>query len=201
ELKTFLVEEKQRHTVFPPGKLMFNAFWKTPFDQVKVVVLGQDPYHGVGQAHGLSFSVPEGVAQPPSLKNILQEIQNDIGGELPKHGCLESWAEQGVFLLNTVLSVRAHQAFSHAGKGWEIFTDAVITALSKEREGLVFLLWGGNARKKASMIDKDKHLVLEAPHPSPLSVYRGFWGCKHFSKANDYLKKSQQSPVDWLPKV
>lgn len=197
-LKTFLVAEKKSgQKVFPPGKLIFNAFDTTPFDEVKVVILGQDPYHGPRQAHGLCFSVTKDVPTPPSLKNIYKEIESDLGHPVPNHGNLEKWASQGVLLLNAILTVRAHQAASHRGKGWEQFTDAAIKQLNAEREGLVFILWGGFAKKKASMIDANKHLVLTSVHPSPLSAYNGFWGCKHFSKANAYLADKGKSPIDW----
>lgn len=197
-LKSFLVAEKKGgQKVFPPGKLIFNAFDSTPFDQVKVVILGQDPYHGPGQAHGLCFSVQEGVATPPSLKNIYKELASDIGFEIPNHGHLQKWAGQGVLLLNAILTVRAHQAASHRNKGWEEFTDAAIRKLNEEREGLVFLLWGGFAKRKASMIDASKHHILKSAHPSPLSAYNGWFGCKHFSQTNEYLKSQGKSEIDW----
>ena len=196
-LKTFLVEEKRQYAVYPPGSLIFNAFAHTPFDQVKVVILGQDPYHGKGQAHGLSFSVPNGVKPPPSLVNMFKEIQNDLGITPSTSGNLECWADQGVFLLNATLTVRASTAGSHQNKGWEPFTDKVIQSLSSGREHLVFMLWGNYARAKKSLIDAQKHLILEAPHPSPFSAYNGFFGCKHFSKANDYLRQYNIEPVDW----
>jgi len=186
-LKNFLLAEKQNHQVFPPGKLIFNAFDKTPFEEVKVVILGQDPYHGPGQAHGLCFSVPVGVKAPPSLVNIFKEIKDDLGFPIPAHGNLESWAEQGVLLLNATLTVRANEACSHQGKGWEIFTDSVIKTISENKEGVVFLLWGRFAQAKASLIDSNKHHILTSAHPSPLSAYNGFLGCKHFSKTNLYL--------------
>ncbi|MDR1866022.1 MAG: uracil-DNA glycosylase [Bacteroidales bacterium] len=197
ELKTFLVEEKRRYVVYPPGSLIFNAFAHTPFHKVKVVVLGQDPYHGKGQAHGLSFSVPEGITVPPSLANIFKEIQNDLGVPPSSSGNLVSWADQGVFLLNATLTVRAAEAGSHQNKGWEPFTDKVIEALSVGREHIVFLLWGNYARAKKKLIDAQKHLILEAPHPSPFSVHNGFFGCKHFSKANEYLRQHGITPIDW----
>jgi len=197
KLKEFLVEEKKKNVVYPPGPMIFNAFNYTPFNDVKVVLLGQDPYHGPGQAHGLCFSVQNGVQKPPSLINIFKEIQSDIGIPYPKGGNLEKWAHQGVLLLNATLTVRAHQAGSHQKKGWEQFTDAAIVALSKKREGIVFLLWGAYAQAKASIIDQSKHFVLTAPHPSPLSVTRGFFGCKHFSKTNELLKKQGKSEIDW----
>jgi len=201
-LKRFLISEKREHTVFPPGRDMFNAFWYTPFDAVRVVILGQDPYHGEGQAHGLCFSVRSGVRPPPSLRNVFRELQADVGIPLPDHGELTSWARQGVLLLNTVLSVRAHQANSHRGRGWEQITDRVIVELNHRREGIVFVLWGSAAGRKASMIDGRRHHILRAPHPSPLSAHRGFLGCGHFSKINNYLKTSGSQPIDWsLPKA
>lgn len=193
-LVEFVKTEYQTKTIFPPGKQIFNAYDSCPFDRVKVVILGQDPYHGPGQAHGLSFSVPEGVMVPPSLVNIYKEIKADLGTPIPKSGNLERWANQGVLLLNATLTVRAHQAGSHQGKGWDEFTDATIRALASEREGLVFMLWGSYAQKKGAFIDQSKHLVLKAPHPSPLSAHRGFLGCKHFSKANEYLGNNT---IDW----
>lgn len=197
ELKSFLVSEKARYAVYPPGPKIFEAFNRTPFGKVKVVLLGQDPYHGPGQAHGLCFSVPAGVVFPPSLQNILRELQTDLGYPYPKSGDLSKWADQGVFLLNATLTVRANQAGSHQGRGWETFTDSVISALSSERDKLVFLLWGKYARNKTSLIDTSKHYILEAPHPSPLSVYRGFFGCRHFSLTNQLLADAGLSPVDW----
>lgn len=200
ELKSFLVTERQKYQVYPAGGKIFSAFDHTPFHKVKVVILGQDPYHGPGQAHGLCFSVPEGVALPPSLLNIYKEIRSEFGTELPGSGNLEPWAEQGVFLLNATLTVRARQAGSHQRKGWEIFTDAVISHLSKYRSNLVFMLWGNYARAKKELIDIKKHHVLEAPHPSPLSANRGFFGCNHFKKANEILSAQGQRPIDWSPK-
>ena len=197
ELKTFLVNEKKHNLVFPPGPLIFNAFNLTPFDKVKVVILGQDPYHGEGQAHGLSFSVPSGTQFPPSLMNIFKELKLDLGIEMPKSGCLEKWAREGVLLLNASLTVRSGQAASHAGKGWERFTDAAISALSEKREHLVFILWGNYAIAKEKLIDASKHLILKSVHPSPLSASRGFFGCKHFSKTNDYLCSRGYRPIDW----
>lgn len=197
QLTDFVRNEYQAQTIFPPPKLVFNAFDRCPFSAVKVVILGQDPYHGPDQAHGLCFSVPEGVRVPPSLQNIYKEIQADLGVEMPPHGNLERWADQGVLLLNATLTVRAGLAGSHQGKGWEQFTDAVIRALSQNREHLVFMLWGAYARKKKVRIDSDKHLVLEAAHPSPLSAYNGFFGCKHFSQANEYLKEYKKTPIHW----
>jgi len=196
-LKNFLVEEKKHHTVYPSGANIFAAFNTTPFDAVKVVILGQDPYHGAGQAHGLSFSVQEGVPHPPSLQNIFKELKDDVGCPIPKNGTLTSWAQQGVFLLNTVLTVRASEANSHRNEGWENFTDAVIACLSAQKEHLVFILWGSPAGAKVSLIDSKKHLILKAPHPSPLSSYRGFFGSKPFSKSNDYLTCKGIKPIDW----
>ncbi len=196
ELRTFLVEERATHAVYPKGRDIFNAFKHTPFNRVRVVILGQDPYHGPGQAHGLSFSVPQGVPPPPSLQNIFSEIKRDLGISKPTHGDLSSWADQGVLLLNATLTVRAEQAGSHQGKGWERFTDAAISALARERKGLVFLLWGRFAQQKESLIG-DQHYVLKAPHPSPLSAHRGFIGCGHFGQANDLLVAQGQAPIDW----
>ena len=197
DLRAFLADEKRHHTVYPPGKDIFRAFDLTPFDAVKVVILGQDPYHGPGQAHGLSFSVPRGVAIPPSLQNIFAEIRDDLGQPLPDHGCLEAWARQGVLLLNAVLTVRAHQPESHFGRGWEAFTDRAIDELNGRREGLVFMLWGAKAQAKAAKVDGRRHLVLAARHPSPLSAHRGFFGCKHFSQANRWLRDHGGTPIDW----
>ncbi len=198
KLRKFLVVRKQHQAViFPPGSQIFNALNTTHFDQVRVVILGQDPYHGPGQAHGLCFSVLPGVRIPPSLANIYREIEADLGIATPHHGYLQSWAEQGVLLLNSVLTVERGQAGSHQGKGWEIFTDAIVQLLNDEREGLVFMLWGSYAMKKGAVIDRRKHLVLKAPHPSPLSAHRGFLGCRHFSSANEYLQQHQHTPVDW----
>lgn len=197
ELKYFLVEEKKKYRVYPPGSQIFNAFNQTPFHSVRVVILGQDPYHGPNQAHGLCFSVPKGVEIPPSLQNIFKEINNDLGLPIPAHGNLEKWAQQGVLLINATLTVRAHQAGSHQGKGWERFTDATIAALSAHRQGIVFLLWGAYAQAKSKIIDGSKHHILTAPHPSPLSAYRGFFGCKHFSKTNAILTKMGGAPIDW----
>jgi uracil-DNA glycosylase len=196
-LKEFLVDEKSKFTIYPPGPQIFSAFNFTPFDEVKVVILGQDPYHGPGQAHGLCFSVPKGIAQPPSVQNIFKEIYSDLGFEIPKHGNLEKWAKQGVLLLNATLTVRARQAGSHQNKGWEQFTDTAIKKLSEKREHLVFLLWGNYAIAKEALIDGNKHLILKSPHPSPFSVYRGFFGNKHFSKTNVYLKEHGIREVDW----
>ena len=198
QLKAFLVEERQRYVCYPPGSKIFNAFDSTPFDKVKVVILGQDPYHEPGQAMGLCFSVPDGVAVPPSLVNIIKEINSDLGTQIPlTQGNLTGWAEQGVLLLNATLTVRAHQAGSHQRHGWELFTDAAIRALSEKRQGLVFLLWGSYAISKAQFIDRSRHLVLTAPHPSPLSAYRGFFGCRHFSQCNAYLVQQGLPPIDW----
>lgn len=197
KLKQFLLRERESHVVYPRGSDMFNAFNMTPFDDVKVVLLGQDPYHGPGQAHGLCFSVRDGVDAPPSLVNIFKEIERDLGLPRPNHGNLTGWARQGVFLLNTVLSVRQKAAKSHQGQGWETFTDRVIQSLGSEKENLVFLLWGSSARSKAAMIDRERHLVLEAPHPSPLSAHRGFLGCGHFSKANAWLEEKGIAQINW----
>ena len=198
ELKQFLVAERAQHTCYPPGSKIFNAFDSTPFDKVKVVILGQDPYHEPGQAMGLCFSVPQGIQVPPSLVNIITEINTDLGVDIPKTcGDLSGWAEQGVLLLNATLTVRAHQAGSHQRHGWETFTDAAIQALSQQRTGIVFLLWGSYAIAKRALIDQSRHLVLTAPHPSPLSAYRGFFGCRHFSQANAYLQAQGQQPIDW----
>jgi len=201
-LKQFLIKEKQDgQVVYPPGNLIFNAFNLMPFDKVRVVILGQDPYHGAGQAHGLSFSVPDGVKVPPSLKNIYKEINDDLGFDIPTTGNLESWAKQGVFLLNATLTVRAKTANSHKDSGWGKFTDAVIRKLSEHREGLVFLLWGRFAQGKAAHIDASKHCILESAHPSPFSARNGFFGNKHFSKTNEYLKGQGLTPIDWsIPK-
>jgi uracil-DNA glycosylase len=198
ELKAFLEAERASgRQIYPPMRLVFNAFEHTPFDDVRVVIVGQDPYHGPGQAMGLCFSVPRGVAQPPSLRNMLTEIESDLGIPRPGHGDLTHWADQGVLLLNTSLTVRAHEAASHAGKGWERLTDAAIRALADQREGLVFLLWGRHAQAKRPMIDESRHLVLTAPHPSPLSASKGFFGCRHFSRANEYLAGRGLPPIDW----
>ncbi len=198
QLKDFLVSERSQYTCYPPGGLIFSAFDHTPFDRVKVVILGQDPYHEPGQAMGLCFSVPDGIAVPPSLVNIIQEINNDLGTSIPKdRGDLRGWADQGVLLLNATLTVRAHKAGSHQRHGWETFTDAAIQALSERRTGIVFLLWGSYAIAKKALIDQTKHHVLTAPHPSPLSAYRGFFGCRHFSQCNNLLLQQGQEPVDW----
>ena len=197
KLKEFLIDEKKKYSVFPPGNQIFAAFNKTPFEQVKLVILGQDPYHNIGQAHGLCFSVPEEIPKPPSLINIFKELHSDLGVTIPEHGNLSTWTKQGVFLLNATLTVRAHQAGSHQNKGWETFTDKVISTLSEKRENLVFLLWGRYAQNKEKLIDTEKHLVLKAVHPSPLSAYNGFFGCKHFSLANLYLEKHNIEIIDW----
>jgi uracil-DNA glycosylase len=196
-LKEFLVEEKKKYTIYPPGRLIFNAFQHTPFEKVKVVILGQDPYHGKGQAHGLCFSVPPGVPKPPSLVNIFKELQSDLGIPLPEYGTLEKWATQGVLLINATLTVRDGQAGSHQNKGWETFTNRVIEVVSQEKKGVVFLLWGRYAQAKASLIDENKHLLLKAAHPSPLSSYNGFFGCRHFSKTNEYLAQQGTPGIDW----
>lgn len=198
KLREFLANEKRAgKVIFPKGEEYFKAFDTTPFDHVKVVILGQDPYHGPQQAHGLCFSVQNGVALPPSLQNIFKEIAADLNLPMPRTGCLTHWAEQGVLLLNSVLTVEQGKAAAHQGKGWEVFTDCVIKALAEQREGLVFMLWGSYAIKKGQFIDRDRHLVLTAPHPSPLSAHRGFLGCKHFSQANAFLKGRNEKPIDW----
>lgn len=198
QLREFLRDEKQRgKRIFPAGEDMFNAFAHTPLDQVKVVILGQDPYHGEGQAHGLCFSVKPGIKVPPSLQNIYKEIQAEFGGETPRHGHLVSWADQGVLLLNSVLSVEAAQAASHQRQGWETFTDRVVDVINRQREGVVFMLWGSYAQRKGAMIDSERHCILKAPHPSPLSAHRGFFGCGHFKAANDYLLQRGETPIDW----
>ncbi len=197
ELTRFVRSEYGAGVCYPPGRLIFNAFDQVPFEQVRVVILGQDPYHGPGQAHGLCFSVNDGVQFPPSLVNIFKEIQAETGAPIPQSGNLTRWARQGVFLLNTCLSVRAHQAFSHSGHGWETFTDAVIRLLSAEREHLVFLLWGAPAGRKAELIDRTRHLVLQSAHPSPLSAHRGFFGNNHFNLCNQYLQQHGQPAITW----
>ena len=197
-LSAFLRTEKQQgKVIYPPGPEIFAAFDHTPFDKVRVVILGQDPYHGPGQAHGLCFSVRPGVPPPPSLQNIFKEIERDLGIRAPDHGCLTPWADRGVLLLNAVLTVERGLAASHQGKGWEGFTDAAIDALNREREGLVFLLWGSYAQRKGQLIDGHRHCVLRSVHPSPLSAHRGFLGCGHFSAANRYLEAHGQAPMDW----
>jgi uracil-DNA glycosylase len=197
ELTRFVKNEYTNGRVYPPAKLIFNAFDLCPFDSVKVVIIGQDPYHGPGQAHGLCFSVPEGIDFPPSLVNIFKEINDDLHVEIPQSGNLERWAKQGVLLLNATLTVKAHQAGSHQNKGWEQFTDAAIRVLNEEKEHLVFLLWGSYAQRKGEFIDRKRHLVLQSPHPSPLSAYRGFFGNGHFSKANAYLAENGLEPINW----
>lgn len=197
DLKQFLVEEKKKHIIYPPGSKIFSAFNFTTFSQVKVVILGQDPYHGPGQAHGLCFSVPDGVARPPSLLNIFKEINADLGLPVPKTGNLENWAKQGVLLLNATLTVRANHAGSHQGKGWEQFTDYVIKTISDKKQEIVFLLWGNYAQAKEALIDTSKHHVLKAPHPSPLSASRGFFGCGHFSKTNILLTNAGKQAINW----
>jgi len=197
ELKAFLVEEKKNYKIYPPGKKIFAAFDQTPPDKVKVVIIGQDPYHGHEQAHGLCFSVNDGIQHPPSLRNIFKEIANDLGYSYPRSGNLEPWAKQGVLLINATLTVRAGQAGSHQKKGWEQFTDTVIKRLSDQKEGLIFLLWGSYAIAKRTLIDESKHHVLTTVHPSPLSAHRGFFGSKHFSKTNEILIKNGKEPIDW----
>ena len=193
----FVKQEYASNTVFPPAGQIFNAFNTCPFNNVKVVILGQDPYHGPGQAHGLCFSVSDGIQFPPSLQNIFKEITSDLGIPAPKTGNLTRWAEQGVLLLNATLTVRASQAGSHQGRGWEEFTDAVIKTISEKAENVVFILWGSYAIKKKSLINASKHCILTAPHPSPLSSYRGFFGCKHFSQTNNYLTSKGKQPIEW----
>ena len=197
DLKQFLKKEKEQYLIYPPGNLIFNAFNQTPFDKVKVVILGQDPYHGPGQAHGLCFSVPEEAGSPPSLINIFKEIRNDLGIPVPSSGNLGKWASQGVLLLNTALTVRANQPLSHQNKGWETFTDEVIKILSNNKNGLVFLLWGRHAKAKELLINSSKHYVLKAAHPSPFSAASGFFGCRHFSLTNEYLVKHSLAPIEW----
>lgn len=196
-LTDFVRAEYKSTTIYPPGRLIFNAFNLCPFDKVKVVIIGQDPYHGPNQAHGLCFSVNDGIAYPPSLQNIFKEIQNDLGIPIPSSGNLTRWANQGVLLLNATLTVRAHQAGSHQRKGWEEFTDAAIRILANQREHLVFILWGAYAQKKGAFIDRSKHMVLTSAHPSPLSAYNGFFGNKHFSRTNDYLTAHGKTPIQW----
>jgi uracil-DNA glycosylase len=197
ELKDFLLEEKKKFRIFPPGSLIFNAFNHTPFGKVKVVFIGQDPYHGYGQAHGLCFSVPNGIAKPPSLVNIFQELENDLGIKPPLHGNLEKWADQGVLLLNATLTVRENQAGSHQRKGWELFTDAAIRQLSVLKDRVIFVLWGNFAIAKKELIDLTRHPVLTAAHPSPLSASKGFFGCRHFSKINEILREQGKEEIDW----
>ena len=197
ELKEFLVEEKKKFRIYPPGNMIFNAFNNTPFDKVRVVLLGQDPYHGKGQAHGLCFSVPEGIPQPPSLVNIFKELKSDLGIPLPAHGNLEKWSSQGVLLLNAILTVRANQAGSHQNRGWEKFTDSVIHNISEKLTGVIFLLWGRYAQAKEVLIDSNKHYILKAAHPSPYSADNGFYGCKHFSMTNEILSRHGLDEIDW----
>ncbi|MGP1471461.1 MAG: uracil-DNA glycosylase [Schwartzia sp. (in: firmicutes)] len=197
ELRQFLIAEYRRGCVYPDMYDIFNALHYTPYGAVKVVILGQDPYHGAGQAHGLSFSVQPGVAPPPSLRNIFKELQTDVGCRIPNHGCLTPWAKEGVLLLNTVLTVRAHEANSHRGRGWERFTDQIIAHLNAREKPLAFILWGTPARKKKSMIDTARHFVVESPHPSPLSAHYGFFGSRPFSKVNAFLARVGETPVDW----
>lgn len=197
DLYFFIKEEYGKTVVYPNAEDIFNAFHFTPLSKVKVVIIGQDPYHGEGQAHGLAFSVKPTVDIPPSLENIYKELHDDLGLQIPNHGYLKSWADQGVLLLNTVLTVRAHQAASHQKKGWEEFTDAVIRAVNEQDRPIVFMLWGKPAQAKKAMLNNPKHLILTAPHPSPLSAYRGFMGCKHFSKANEFLRQNGAEPIDW----
>ncbi|MBR3397197.1 MAG: uracil-DNA glycosylase [Lachnospiraceae bacterium] len=197
ELYRTVRNEYMTRTIYPPAAELFNAFHLTPLEKVKVVILGQDPYHEEGQAHGLCFSVKPGIEIPPSLVNIYQELQDDLGCYIPNNGCLQKWADQGVLLLNSVLTVRAHAAFSHANIGWQTFTDHVLQIVDRLDSPVVYMLWGKPAREKKALLGNPKHLILEAPHPSPLSAYRGFFGCRHFSRANDYLQKNGLEPVDW----
>ena len=196
-LRKFLKEEYKNYHIFPSMYDIFNALKYTDYNDVKVVIIGQDPYHEIGQAHGLCFSVQDGVAFPPSLQNIFKELNADLGIPMPKSGNLTKWAKQGVLMLNTVLTVRAHQANSHQGHGWEQFTDAVINAVNMQDRPIVYMLWGSPAQRKASMLNNPKHLILKAPHPSPLSAYRGFFGCRHFSQCNEFLKANGVEPIDW----
>jgi len=198
-IKTFLIKERKKHIIYPPASRIFASFNYTPFDNVKAVIIGQDPYHGAGQANGLCFSVNDGIQQPPSLQNIFKEVYDDLGIPIPRSGNLEPWAKQGVLLLNATLTVRANQAGSHQKQGWENFTDAVIRHLSDKKTGLVFLLWGRFAQAKEMLIDTSKHHILKAPHPSPFSVHSGFFGCKHFSKTNELLKQEGLQEIDWKP--
>jgi uracil-DNA glycosylase len=197
QLYRFVGEERRKYKIYPPGEDVFNALRYTPFDRVRVVIIGQDPYHDENQAHGLAFSVRPGVVVPPSLVNIFKELHEDVQCRVPNNGCLIPWAEQGVLLLNAVLTVRAHQANSHQGKGWENFTDAVLRAVNARKSRVVFLLWGSYAQRKAEWIDASRHTVLKAPHPSPLSATRGFFGCRHFSKTNTALQSAGLPPIDW----
>ena len=197
ELVSFVRAEYSQQQIFPRGADIFRAFDKCPFDRLKVVIIGQDPYHGPGQANGLCFSVNDGVEFPPSLKNIFAEVHSDTGAPIPQSGNLDRWAEQGVLLLNSVLTVRAHQAASHAGRGWEQFTDAVVRTISERRDGIVYMLWGSYAQRKGAIADPARNCILKAVHPSPLSVYRGFFGCRHFSRANEYLASIGKTPIVW----
>ncbi len=198
QLYQFVRNEYSTRRCYPPPEDLFNALHLTPLSRVKVVILGQDPYHNEGQAHGLCFSVKRDVQElPPSLVNIFRELHDDVGCTMPHHGCLEKWARQGVLLLNTVLTVRAHQAGSHQGKGWEQFTDAIIDAVNRQDRPIVYMLWGSQAQAKAPMLTNPKHLILRAPHPSPLSAYRGFFGCRHFSQCNEFLERHGETPIDW----
>lgn len=202
QLQEFLQQERQKYTIYPPENEVFTALKATPFDDVKVMILGQDPYHDENQAHGLAFSVRPGIPPPPSLMNIFKELADDTGFRIPDNGYLIPWAEQGVLLLNAVLTVRAHQPNSHKNKGWEKFTDSIIQALSRREKPIVFLLWGGYARKKTELIDRRKHTILEAAHPSPLSAERGFFGCRHFSRTNEYLRDWGMEEINWqLPNI
>ena len=197
ELVSFVKQEYATHRIFPAGRNIFRAFEKCKPDDLKVVIIGQDPYHGVGQANGLCFSVNDGVPFPPSLVNIFQEVKADVGSPIPTSGNLDRWAEQGVLLLNAVLTVRAHEAASHAGKGWERFTDAVVQAIAQHKQGIVYMLWGNYAQRKAAMVDPQKNCILKSVHPSPLSAHRGFFGCHHFSQANQYLIQTGRTPIVW----
>ena len=197
ELVTFVKQEYATHRIFPAGRNIFRAFEKCMPDDLKVVIIGQDPYHGIGQANGLCFSVNDGVPFPPSLVNIFQEVKSDVGSPIPTSGNLDRWAEQGVLLLNAVLTVRAHEAASHAGKGWERFTDAVVQAIAQHKQGIVYMLWGNYAQRKAAMVDPQKNCILKSVHPSPLSAHRGFFGCRHFSQANQYLAQTGRTPIVW----
>ena len=202
ELRQFLIGEYRTHRIYPDMYAIFNALHYTAYEDVKVVILGQDPYHGPGQAHGLSFSVLPGVPAPPSLLNIFKELQDDLGCTMPNNGCLKPWAEQGVLLLNAVLTVREHQAASHQGRGWEQFTDHIIELLNQREKPLAFILWGSPARRKKAMITNPRHFVVESPHPSPLSAFRGFFGSRPFSRVNEFLKSTGQEPIDWqLPNI
>ena len=197
ELQAFVSEERRHHAVYPPADEVFAALHRTPYADVKAVILGQDPYHGPGQAHGLCFSVPPGVALPPSLRNVFQELTSDLGIHPPNHGCLDAWADQGVLLLNTTLTVRAHKAASHQKHGWETFTDQVIRAVDAKEERVVFILWGAAARRKKELIDRDRHVIIESAHPSPLSAHNGFFGSRPFSRTNAALEAAGRTPIDW----